>query len=297
MRPSHADRIALVLVGLLAVTAGCQSLGGATPVTEKNVTETDATETNTTQTNVTETNAVEANTTETNVTDANSSETESRAEANTTANALTESFADRHLQALRRAGNASVERTVSNPTDGDAAGPLLAQSRTAAASFDDGRFSSSAYLSSLSSGGVTYQTEDGNVFTISYDSGLTTQSTNGSVDMTAPFRLTDLNVTMLAHRGEGTVDGVNGTVYETSSFEAVGDDAFPGVNAENVTAFRATFVVDERGYAAYQKLNVTATRGNKTTRAVETVRITGVGSTTVERPGWVDRTDAKTESQ
>lgn len=274
MRPNHAGQLMVIVVALLALTAGCQSLGDSGPATETNATNTDTPETRPTGTNTTET------------------------EQNDTTDTLTESFAESHLRTLRQAGNASVSRAVRTPeTDGYGYPPVSSWSRSAAGSFDDGRFYSQSRYPSLGASWATYQAANGTVFTISGGSGYTTRTANGSVDRTAPFELTAVNVTKLEHSGQGTVAGVNGTVYETSSVEAMGEAAFPGVDTANVTAFTATYVVDDRGYAAYQRLNATVDRGNQTTRAVKTVRISGVGSTTVEPPGWVDEAEAETDGE
>jgi len=52
-----------------------------------------------------------------------------------------------------------------------------------------------------------------------------------------------------------------------------------------------------RNISSYQRLTVTAERGNRTTRAVGTVRIAEVGSTTVEPPVWLDEAEAQNDGE
>lgn len=247
----------VVLVAVLAASAGCQSLS-----------QTAGTETATTGDTVETEPASSAN----------------RAVSNDTgADAVT--FFDTHERTLRAAGNVTVERSSSIRVVNDT-GDYTSTS-TSEIDLQRGRV---LRRTDYFQGGVanqrarhTYQNETGAVF-VDFPEWLA-----ASIDVNRTISpLPVENESQLAYRGERTVDGVEGRVYVLDSVEALEADAYRYLQPDNVTEFEVTYVVDERGYVAYQRVNRTVESGDDIVRTRETVRFSNVGSTTVARPTWAD---------
>lgn len=257
MLPTHAGHLTVVLVAVLALTAGCQSPGGTTPT--EGTTATPAEETPPTETNE-------------------------------PANSSAPSLFERHERTIRRAGNVTVERSSVWTTDYNGSSILLESGSTTRADFESGRVYR-LQQSSIADTSAVYRNETGAVFSLvggRFVSGPEWNNTLRLDESLGPFPADE---SRLQSRGQGTVDGVTGTVYVLDDYEAL--ESSPGrTDPDNVTAFRTTYVVDDRGYVAYARMNYTVERNGSATAITATARTKAVGSTTVERPAWLDgRTD------
>jgi hypothetical protein len=234
------------LVVLLAVSAGCQSLGGETST---------------------------------------STSTDEESEI---------PFLETHESTIRDAGNVTINRSTTIQRTGESSYTddtiTVTDNQSTFAQID---FESDQLLveqESLigSDSTVVYRNETGATFE-RLDGGDTylihPTGNELTVDIDTMVELFATETTNVERRGQGSVDGVSGTVYMVSSPDEL---SFGTVDADNITSFRVTYVVGDDGYATYQRVNYTAERENLTVEYTETTRITAVGSTDVEPPSWLD---------
>jgi hypothetical protein len=101
--------------------------------------------------------------------------------------------------------------------------------------------------------------------------------------------VTELIATDFQRNGTGTVDGERMTRYTVEGTEA----APP--STEDVLAYQVTVLVDDEGLIRrVEHRYVERTDGNETVSERTLVTLSGIGSTTVERPEWVDEALAAT---
>ena len=264
MASKNSVSVTVALVALLALAAGCQSLSGtdSVPGTEQTAT------------------TVEPVGTET---DSDSNQTESN---DTVGDTGAVTFFDTHERTLRAAGNVTVEQSRSVT---DVNGPFdSSYNSTHAIDMARGQVLHTAYhfqggVANQSGIRHTYRNETGAIFVRSADPGPLPINVNRTIEP-----LPVANESRLTYRGERTIDGVYGSVYVLDSFGALDADAYRYLHPENVTEFTVTYVVDERGYVAYQRVNRTVESGDDLVRTRERLRFKNVGSTTVSRPDWAD---------
>ncbi|MDS0259054.1 hypothetical protein NDI56_06575 [Haloarcula sp. S1CR25-12] len=206
-----------------------------------------------------------------------------------------QSFLDSHEPTVRVAGSATVNRTtlITRPVANGTESETLTQTTLLRVAFERGR--AFERLDPLGGDGIVrYRTENGTTYE-RYAGGELYYGPQRSQPINESEALTPMLVadSALERRGPGTVDGVSGTVYVVTSFSALGEGVYDSVDPETVTAFNATYVVDERGYVAYQRLRFTVERESGTLTVTESVRTSEVGSTSVEPPAWLDEARAQ----
>lgn len=270
-RGPSGQRIA-VLVVLLTVTAGCQTLAGTAPAAERTATEQLRTETTPTASDP--------------PADGNETGIE-RTRDNGSANETRDIF-DTHERTLRRLGSATVERSWARLSFNRSTGEPIPfrqfkTDTTTRVDFDRGRLYETTQ-SSLGETAVTYRNESGATFILYGGGGLSGPRQTDRSALNASLDLFSADVEQLDRRPD-TNGNTTGTVYVLDSYEELNDTA-ASADPANVTAFTATYVVDERGYIAHARLNYTIERGDSKTIVTSSVRVTGAGSTTVERPEW-----------
>lgn len=196
---------------------------------------------------------------------------------------------EKHEEALRQAGSATVNYSYRSTSFESGNSSSTNKTDTTRIEFSTGRALQN-HEPLRGDDRTRYRDEDGDTYTKMDDTTVylsPSQSEpldiNGTI---SPFPVTESG---LENEGDGTVDGFDGTVYVAASVEDLRDDQTQSLNTENVRSFRATFVVDDDGYVSYQRLNYTVVRDGVTYDIEETIRITDVGSTTVEPPEWLDR--------
>ena len=111
-------------------------------------------------------------------------------------------------------------------------------------------------------------------------------------NVTGMFRPT-LSATHLTYRGEGSVAGFEGYVYDGNGTEAVDTDAL--LFAGNVTRFDTTVVVAPAGYIRYVNLTFGVETGTGTASQSLERAIVRVNDTDVVPPPWLDRARANPE--
>jgi len=210
-------------------------------------------------------------------------------------NGTVPAFLDTHEPTLREAGTVSVvigswqNQTATNGSDL----PTFTREQTdrLQVNFTSGRAlrSSDPLIGGTT---VTYRTESGTSFAKAGDDYYRPKQ----VDVNESTTVLYTNVSALEHRGRSTVDGVTGEVYTLDSKADLGPAAFEAFNGPNISSFESTFVVDERGFASYQRMRITFTHDRATVTRVWTVRTTDVGNTTVEPPAWLDEARAESDT-
>jgi len=105
--------------------------------------------------------------------------------------------------------------------------------------------------------------------------------------------LPTLSATNLTYRGEGSVAGFEGYVYDANGTNAVDTDelVFDG----NVTRFDTTVVVAPAGYVRYVNLTLGVETAVGTANQSLERAIVGVDNTSVTPPAWLDRARANPE--
>jgi len=204
-----------------------------------------------------------------------------------------------HEQTVRATGNATIvfRKQLTGPAENRYGNGTVIetwnQTRRITVDFESGRASESfepltgtGYASYRDETGATYQKFNNSDYYLGPER-------SDSIGVTDSLRPMAADVSRLDNRGRGTVDGVSGIVYVVPSFEALGDGVYESVDPERVRRFNATYVVDERGFVAYWRLNFTYDRGDVTIGIVESVRTRDAGSTTVEPPEWLDEARAQ----
>jgi len=260
MRYGSVRRLGLAVVALLVLSAGCQSLGGTAPATETDGSGTGATVTE-------EPAAPEPNQTTDNGSDGS-----------------VQSPFDAHEQTLRDAGNVTVEwASTTRYPDSDVVGRSTDSSYRI--DFDSGRAIRIATqartdISGPAQTSYTYRNETGSLF-----AKYSLQSAP-SIDVNVTVSPLRANESQLVYRGEETVDGVNGSVYTLGSYGGLESEWY--ADPDNVIEFDVTYVVDEAGYVAYQRVNVTRDWDGETVITRDRRWFESVGSTTVTRPNWAD---------
>lgn len=240
MRADTSRRLAVAVVALLTLAAGCQSFGAATDET----------------------------------------------------NSSAQSLFERHQETLREAGSVTIERSSTHRTltAGTGSSVLLESERTLRVDVESGR-RYRLLQSSLTDTSASYRTESGATFRLIGGRVVAGSEEDGTVVRNESLTPYPANESRLQYRGQETVDGVTGTVYVLTDYAAL-DGPANGPDPDNVTSFRVTYVVDERGYVAYARQSRTVEHGDSETVLTATFRASAVGSTTVERPAWVDDTTA-----
>lgn len=211
--------------------------------------------------------------------------------------------AETHEQTVRDAGNATIvfSKRLTGPAENRYGNGTVIetwnQSRRVLVDFESGRASESfeplggtSYTSYRDETGATYQRYNHGGYYLGPER-------SDSIAVNDSLRPMPADVSRLDNRGRGTVDGVSGTVYVVPSFAVLGDGVYESVDPERVSRFNATYVVDDRGYVAYWRLNFTYDRGDVTLSVLESVRTTDVGSTTVDPPEWLDEAKAETDGE
>lgn len=262
MMPESFRWFAIATVALLVLSAGCQSPSGTSPAdTGQTPTSADPTDTES----------------------ANRSDEMATNETNDDA-VRSERFFETHEQTLRDAGNVTVEfsATTRYPES-----DLVGRSTDASYrfDFDSGRAhriitQTRIGISGPAQTSYTYRNETGSLFT-KYDRR---SATRFEINATINPQLS--NESQLVYRGEKTVDGVNGSVYTLDSYDGLESGRY--ADPDNVIEFDITYVVDEAGYVAYQRVNMTRDWDGETVITRDRRWFESVGSTTVPRPNWAD---------
>ncbi|MDY6764710.1 MAG: hypothetical protein SV377_03350, partial [Halobacteria archaeon] len=99
----------------------------------------------------------------------------------------------------------------------------------------------------------------------------------------------------VTNMGRETFDGTTVTRYEVNgveAFKAMG--ASTGIDYESVTEYKAALLVDKNGITRYLYTTITFEEEGETTVIELEVKITKVGSTTVQEPDWVSKARQQT---
>lgn len=271
-----AGQLTILVVALLAVTAGCQSPSGTAPETEPKRTETlSPGEHNGTGTSASSNNTVSSG---------SADDTES------TGSVDPPTFFDTHERTLRQAGSVMVFRSQVRVSSGNETLPNP-PSTIHEIDFDSGRVLKRTQIRITDTPSrpryrYTYRNESGALFHNSDRPDWLARNQNGTIDVNAAIGLVQADAYRLTRGNQESFAGVNGTVYVLDSFEALDSDTYDQFDPVNVTDFRVTYVVDDSGYVRYQQLNMSVERGENTTTIYEELEFERVGAWEVPDPDW-----------